>query len=155
VLALPQVQILDEAHAREHSLEVHLPFLQEVLGDFTLIPLVVGTAAPEDVSAVLNVLWGGPETLIVIGSDLSHYYDYTTARRLDQATSRAIEALRPQDLGAEQACGHTPIRDCLKSWPRVGGGVRSKEREAEEQSRCSKLTITVHRPIWICWCLRS
>jgi MEMO1 family protein len=113
VLALPQVQILDEAHAREHSLEVHLPFLQEVLGDFTLIPLVVGKAAPEEVSAVLDVLWGGPETLIIISSDLSHYYDYNTARRLDQATSRAIEARRPQDIGAEQACGHTPINGLL------------------------------------------
>ena len=107
------MQILDEAHAREHSLEVHLPFLQEVLGDFTLIPLVVGKAAPEDVSAVLDMLWGGPETLIVISSDLSHYYDYTIARRLDQATSRAIEALRPQDIGAEQACGCTPINGLL------------------------------------------
>jgi AmmeMemoRadiSam system protein B len=113
VLALPQVQILDEAHAREHSLEVHLPFLQEVLDDFTLIPLVVGKAAPEEVSAVLDVLWGGPETLIIISSDLSHYYDYNTAWRLDQATSRAIEALRPQDIGAEQACGRTPINGLL------------------------------------------
>lgn len=113
VLALPQVWILDEAHALEHSLEVHLPFLQEVLGDLTLIPLVVGEATPEEVSEVLNALWGGAETLIVISSDLSHYYDYDTAWRFDQATSRAIEALRPQDIRAEQACGRNPINGLL------------------------------------------
>jgi MEMO1 family protein len=113
VLALPQVQILNEAHALEHSLEVHLPFLQEVLGAVTLIPLVVGEATPEEVGEVLDVLWDGPETLIVISSDLSHYYDYDTARRLDQATSRAIEALRPQDIRSEQACGRNPINGLL------------------------------------------
>jgi AmmeMemoRadiSam system protein B len=115
VLTLPQVQILDEAHAREHSLEVHLPFLQEVLGDFTLIPLVVGAAEPEAVSQVLDVLWNGPETLIVISSDLSHYRDYNTAQRLDQATSRAIEALRPQDIRPEHACGRNSINGLLSA----------------------------------------
>src|SRR5581483_5765877 len=73
-LALPQVRILDEAHMQEHSLEVHLPFLQEILGDFTFLPLVVGAAEPEAVSEVLRALWNGPETLIVVSSDLSHYY---------------------------------------------------------------------------------
>lgn len=114
-LALPQVRILDEAHAQEHSLEVHLPFLQELLGDFTFLPLVVGAAAPEVVSEVLRALWNGPETLIVVSSDLSHYYDYHTARRLDQATSDAIEALRPQDIGPEQACGRHPINGLLST----------------------------------------
>jgi MEMO1 family protein len=125
VLTLPQVQILDEAHAREHSLEVHLPFLQEVLGPFTLIPLVVGKAAPEDVSEVLDVLWGGPETLIVISSDLSHYYDYNTAQRLDQGTSRAIEALRPQDIRPEHACGCHPINGLLYAARRHGLRART------------------------------
>src|SRR6266566_2684238 len=91
--SLPQVQTFDAAHAHEHSLEVHLPFLQEVLGEFTLMPLVVGEAEPAEVGEVLERLWGGAETLIVVSSDLSHYHDYASAQRIDRATSRAIEAL--------------------------------------------------------------
>jgi AmmeMemoRadiSam system protein B len=113
VLALPQVRLLDEAHALEHSLEVHLPFLQEVLGQFKLVPLVVGDADPEEVAQVLETLWGGEETLLVISSDLSHYHDYETARRMDAATSKAIETLRPQDIGFEDACGRNPINGLL------------------------------------------
>jgi hypothetical protein len=113
IVALPQVQVLDEAHAAEHSLEVQLPFLQTVLDDFTLIPLVVGKATPAEVGEVLEALWGGAETLIVISSDLSHYHDYDTARQLDCATSRAIEALRPQDIRAEQACGRYAVQGLL------------------------------------------
>jgi MEMO1 family protein len=107
--ALPPVQVLDEAHAEEHSLEVHLPFLQTVLADFAVVPLAVGEASAEEVGQVLELLWGGPETLIVVSSDLSHYYDYDTARRLDRATSRAIEELRPEDIKYEQACGRVPV----------------------------------------------
>ena len=103
------VEVSDEAHALEHSLEVQLPFLQQVLTDFALVPLVVGRACPEEVAAVLERLWGGSETLIVISSDLSHYLDYETARRLDRATSRAIEELRPEAIAHDQACGQIPI----------------------------------------------
>ena len=110
---LPEVSVLDQAHAQEHSLEVHLPFLQEVLGEFRLVPLVVGDARPAEVGAVLEALWGGPETLIVISSDLSHYRDYQTARALDQATSQAIEELRFEDIGYEQACGRNPVNGLL------------------------------------------
>ena len=110
---LPQVRVLDAAHAQEHSLEVHLPFLQEVLGEFSLVPLVVGEAAPAEVGEVLERLWGGPETLIVISSDLSHYHDYATAQQLDRATSRAIEALRYEDIGYEDACGRNPVNGLL------------------------------------------
>jgi MEMO1 family protein len=112
-LVLPQVHPLDAAHSREHCLEVHLPFLQEVLGEFSLVPLVVGEVTAEEVGEVLDVLWGGSETLIIISSDLSHYYDYATAKRLDEAASRAIEALRPEDIRDEQACGRYPIRGLL------------------------------------------
>jgi AmmeMemoRadiSam system protein B len=124
LLALPQVRVLDQAHRGEHSLEVQLPFLQEVLIDFTLVPLVVGDAAPEEVSEVIETLWGGDETLIVISSDLSHYHDYATARRLDAATSRAIEALRPQDIGFEDACGRIPVNGLLLS--ARGHGLRAE-----------------------------
>lgn len=110
---LPQVRVHDAAHAEEHSLEVHLPFLQELLGDFRLVPIVVGDASPEDVAEVLERLWGGPETLIVVSSDLSHYHDYATAQKLDRATSQAIEGLRYEDIGYEDACGRTPVGGLL------------------------------------------
>jgi AmmeMemoRadiSam system protein B len=110
---LPDVGFLEQAHAQEHSLEVHLPFLQEVLGDFKLVPLVVGDARPTEVGAVLEALWGGPETLIVISSDLSHYHDYQTARVMDRRNLQAIEALRFEDIGYEQACGRNPVNGLL------------------------------------------
>jgi AmmeMemoRadiSam system protein B len=110
---LPQVKVMDAAHEAEHSLEVHLPFLQTILAQFALVPLAVGQASPNDVGEVLEQLWGGPETLIVISSDLSHYYDYDTAHRLDSATSRAIEQLRPQDIQYDHACGRIPINGLL------------------------------------------
>ena len=114
ISGLPQVRLMDEAHAQEHSLEVHLPFLQTVLDDFQLIPLVVGDASAEDVAEVLEQIWGGPETLIVISSDLSHYHSYTTANKLDQQTSHAIENLQPEKIQYEMACGRNPVNGFLK-----------------------------------------
>jgi AmmeMemoRadiSam system protein B len=113
VLALPQVQILEAAHAQEHSLEVQLPFLQETLGPFTWIPLVTGDASADEVAEVLETVWGGPETLILVSSDLSHYHDYASARSLDLATTTAIENLRYEELHGERACGYVGIRGLL------------------------------------------
>ncbi len=113
LLSLPQVVKLDAAHANEHSLEVQLPFLQLLLGDFELVPLVVGDAEGDQVAEVLERLWGGPETLIVISSDLSHYHDYVTAQRMDRATSDAIVGLHPEQLGYEDACGRIPVAGLL------------------------------------------
>jgi len=110
---LPQVVLSDEAHRWEHSLEVQLPFLQIALDEFSLVPLVVGDATMQEVEEVLEILWGGPETLIVVSSDLSHYHDYHTAQRLDNATSAAITALRSEDIHYEQACGRNPILGLL------------------------------------------
>ncbi|HWX19279.1 MAG TPA: AmmeMemoRadiSam system protein B [Candidatus Binatia bacterium] len=121
---LPQVSILDEAHAREHALEVQLPFLQTVLDQFTVLPLVVGEASAEDVSQVIESLWGGPETRFVISSDLSHYSDYETARQLDRATADAIEALKPEILAEDAACGVVPIRGLLRV--ASGHGLRAR-----------------------------
>src|SRR5664279_944504 len=115
VRALPQVKELDEAHAQEHSLEVQLPFLQCVLGDFKLVPLAVGDATPEEISQAFDALWGGPETRFVISSDLSHYQDFQTAQRLDRATAKAIEALKPAGIGEERACGRMPICGLLQA----------------------------------------
>lgn len=105
---LPGVEVSGDAHALEHSLEVQLPFLQCVLGDFALVPLAVGAAAPQAVAGVLDRVWGGPETLVVVSSDLSHYLPYNAARVRDRGTVDAILALR-DDLDHEQACGATPV----------------------------------------------
>ncbi|MBK8908287.1 MAG: AmmeMemoRadiSam system protein B [Rhodospirillales bacterium] len=113
IRTLPQVQVFEATHRDEHSLEVHLPFLQAVLGDFRVVPLVVGQATAIEVAEVLEALWGGPETLIVISSDLSHYLDYDAARKSDSATCRAIEALDGSAIDYDQACGRIPIAGLL------------------------------------------
>ena len=113
VQGMPQVVTLDAAHANEHSLEVQLPFLQLLLDEFELVPLVVGDAEAGQVAEVLERLWGGAETLIVISSDLSHYHDYATAQRMDRATSDAIVGLHPEQLGYEDACGRIPVAGLL------------------------------------------
>lgn len=103
------VTVLDEAHVMEHSLEVHLPFLQEVLNDFSLVPLVVGETQPQEVSRVLDELWQEHNTIIVVSSDLSHYEDYETARQLDSKTSRNIENLDSDSIHYHDACGRNPV----------------------------------------------
>ncbi len=113
--SLSGVVLSDEAHAREHSLEVHLPFLQSVLEHFTLVPLTVGDASPEDVQRVMAALWGGPETCIVVSSDLSHFHDSQTAREQDGATADAIEELKASDITENQACGRISIRALLEA----------------------------------------
>jgi len=114
ILQLPFVEYIEQAHTYEHSLEVHLPFLQEVLDNFKIVPIVAGEASPEQVSQVLDTLWGGDETLIVISSDLSHYHDYATAQQLDKSTSQAIEQLQYEQLASESACGKVPLSGLLK-----------------------------------------
>lgn len=108
IAQLPQVSVSAQVHELEHSLEVQLPFLQSVLGDFSLLPLAVGMASAEEVAEVLETIWGGEETLIVISSDLSHYLPYATAQRVDRATVQSILDLQ-QPISHDQACGGTPI----------------------------------------------
>lgn len=110
---LPQVSIDDAPHAPEHSLEVHLPFLQAVLESFSLIPLAVGQATAEEIAEVLERLWGGDETLIVISSDLSHYLPYDIARQIDRSTSEAILLLNDH-IQPEEACGAFPVNGFLR-----------------------------------------
>jgi AmmeMemoRadiSam system protein B/AmmeMemoRadiSam system protein A len=110
---LPGVQTMEQAHAEEHSLEVHLPFLQRCLDSFCLIPLVVGDATPETVARVIQTLWGGPETLLVISSDLSHYLPYEDALARDTETTGLIEA-RWTGLTGSQACGCKPLNGLLR-----------------------------------------
>ena len=106
--ALPQVQVSEAAHAQEHSLEVQLPFLQTALHNFAIVPFAVGDATAREVAEVIERLWGGPETLIVVSSDLSHYHAYFAAQAIDRDTATAILAL-DSSLDHEQACGATPI----------------------------------------------
>lgn len=113
LLRLPGVVVDDHAHAPEHSLEVHLPFLQRALAELTLVPLVVGAADPRTVAAVLDAVWGGPETLIVVSSDLSHYLDHDTATRRDRTTAAAIVAGQGDALDGHDACGAVPLRGLL------------------------------------------
>lgn len=113
VAHLPQVEVNDAAHAAEHSLEVQLPFLQAVLGEFSIVPFVVGGATGAQVAEVMDLLWGGPETLIVVSSDLSHYLPYAEAQEMDRATTDEI--LHGHALTRyNQACGATPINGLIE-----------------------------------------
>jgi hypothetical protein len=126
---LPQVVRSAAAHAQEHSLEVQLPFLQKMLGEFSLLPLAVGAATGAEVAQVLERLWGGPETLIVISTDLSHYHPYEEARRIDGATLERIQA-RATDIGHDQACGATALNGFL-------GLCRAKGLEVRLLAACN------------------
>lgn len=117
---LPWVTYSDEAHAMEHSLEVQLPFLQDTFPDFELLPFVVGAASAEQVEALLDRLWGGEETLIVVSSDLSHYRSYEAAREIDGFTTGEIRDLRHAALTGEHACGYLPISGLLRTAARRG-----------------------------------
>jgi AmmeMemoRadiSam system protein B len=125
LLELPQVIEMDMAHEAEHSLEVQLPFLQRLLGTFELVPLVVGESSPRQVGEVLERLWGGGETLILISSDLSHYLDYDTASERDAATAGHIERLEHDAIGHEDACGRNPINGLL--WLARERGMRVEQ----------------------------
>ena len=123
-LDLPGTQVSDEAHAFEHSLEVHLPFLQAALDEFELIPIVVGVCPAGQVEAVLDALWGGDETLIVVSSDLSHFHAYDEAREIDARTSARIES-RDASLHGEEACGAYAVNGLLLAAQARGLRIRT------------------------------
>jgi AmmeMemoRadiSam system protein B len=123
-LRQPGVERNDAPHAPEHSLEVHLPFLQVALDRFSLVPLLVGRAGEAEVGQVLDALWGGPETCVIASTDLSHFHDQATARTLDAATAQAITELRGQELAAEAACGYEGVRGLL--WVARRRGLRCR-----------------------------
>jgi AmmeMemoRadiSam system protein B len=112
--SLPFVTELDQAHMMEHSLEVHLPFLQLTLGEFQLVPIVAGDASPDEVDQLITKALHHKKTLLVISSDLSHYHDYQTAQKLDSDTCHAIETLSINELDSQHACGYIPVRGLLK-----------------------------------------
>jgi len=123
LLQLPAVNRREDAHCWEHSLEVQLPFLQQILSGFCLLPVVVGMATAEEVAEVLDRAWGGEETLIVISSDLSHFHSYDEARERDSRTSRAILDLR-SDIQPEQACGCHAVNGLTLAASRRGMRIR-------------------------------
>jgi hypothetical protein len=116
---LPFVESSDRPHALEHCLEVHLPFLVAVLGAFRLVPVVVGGASPGEMAQLLEEVWGGDETLVVVSSDLSHYLPYASARARDRDTAQAILDLDPR-LDPEDACGAAPVNGLLEIARRRG-----------------------------------
>lgn len=122
LLKMPQVKEFDLAHQYEHSLEVHLPFLQKVIGEFVLVPVVVGDCSPYVVADLLDYFWQQEDTLIVVSSDLSHFRDYDSARIIDGKTSKAIESLQ-YDLNGEQACGCYAINGLLLEASRTNNTV--------------------------------
>ncbi len=115
ILSLPSVRHREEIHVPEHALEVLLPFLQITLGEFSIVPILAGDASPSQTAEVLEAVWGGPETLVAVSSDLSHYYSYDKARELDQSTADAIETLDETGIGPDRACGRVPIQGLLQA----------------------------------------
>jgi len=130
ISGMPGVIPFDMAHEKEHSLETHLPFLQLALDQFSIVPLVIGDTDPREIAAVFEALWGGPETLFAISSDLSHYMSYNAARKLDTSTSQAIENLRPEDIGYDQACGRLPIQGLLMCAKKHGLKARTLDQRS-------------------------
>ena len=120
LVAAGSIVVSDRAHAGEHSLEVHLPFLQVALGGVSVLPLVVGQVPAAAVADLLDSVWGGEETLIVVSTDLSHYHDHDTATELDRRTAAAIAARRPEAVEPGDACGVYPLRGLLAAAGRRG-----------------------------------
>lgn len=101
----PDVRVNAEAYAKEHSIEVELPFLQVRLGTFSVLPLLVGDIDPARLSGMIDRLWGGPDTLIVISTDLTHFMTAAQASKLDANTASKIETAEPDGLTGREACG--------------------------------------------------
>jgi AmmeMemoRadiSam system protein B len=114
LIGFPNVVVDDRPHADEHSIEVQLPFLQRVLNEFALVPIVVGRSTPGTVAEVLEAVWGGPETVVLVSSDLSHYEDHDSAARHDRSTARAIISQATDEIGPFDACGAYPLCGLLE-----------------------------------------
>ena len=114
LLRFPEVQLRDDAHQDEHCLEVQLPFLQEILNEFELIPAVVGEISPDSLSGLLENLLQDPQNLLLLSTDLSHFHSYSEAQEIDQETAEAIETFEDEKILPEQACGTHPLRGLLR-----------------------------------------
>jgi hypothetical protein len=141
LLSLPYIYESIDAHKKEHSLEVQLPFIQYIFKNHTykILPLAVGKISPEQILEVLKTLYNN-QTLIIVSSDLSHYYDYKTAKALDEKTAIAIEELNPYQIQFEQACGRLPIQGLLlfakeKNWKPIRLDLRNSGDTSGDKSR--------------------
>lgn len=122
--SIPSIAASAPAHAREHSLEVQLPFVQRVLPHAKLVPLAVGHAPAHEVGRALEALWGGDETLVLVSSDLSHYHPYADARAIDRETADRIVSLDPTEIPGDRACGAAGINGLL--WVARRRGMRAE-----------------------------
>jgi AmmeMemoRadiSam system protein B len=148
VASLPQMLVDDTPHRPEHALEVELPFLQTNFGALPIIPLVVGRASGEEVAEILAQLWDA-DTLVVVSSDLSHYHDYATAKRIDADTAAAIEGLDERSIGAERACGYLPIRGLLIEARRRGLAVHRRDLRNSGDTAGDRSSV-VGYGAWVC-----
>jgi MEMO1 family protein len=136
------VRRADEAHVQEHSVEVHLPFLQVTLGELRIAPLLIGTTSDEAIADVLEATWGGDETLIVVSSDLSHDLEYDLGRSRDAKTSRAIERLAHDEIGQADACGSSAIRALLRVAQRRGLAVETLDVRSSGDTLAHRENVT-------------
>jgi len=135
-----QVVADDRPHAEEHSIELHLPFLQRCVNTFHLVPLLVGHATGEQVAEVLAAVWGGDETLVVCSTDLSHFHPDPEARRIDAETAGFIVAGEGTRLDGQRACGYVGVQGLLRQAASEGLGVelldlRNSSQTAGEAGR--------------------
>jgi len=118
------IEINDQAHAAEHSLEVQLPFLQRSLDHFRLVPIVAGDCDPAEIQAIIRHYWGEADTLLIISTDLSHFLSDADAREMDQRTADAVMDLAPEKIGELQACGRIPLKALLAVAREYGAQIR-------------------------------
>ncbi len=124
---VPGVESRPEAHHGEHSLEVHLPFIQRVLVGARVVPILVGDAPSSLVAGVLEALWDAAKTVTIVSSDLSHYLDYALAQRVDRVTASRIEAVGFDEIGPSEACGWGAINGLLRVAASLRLGVRTAD----------------------------
>ena len=137
----PDVIVFESSHAHEHSLEVHLPFLQTILGEFTLVPIVVGQTTAGAVASLIETLWEGPETLIVVSSDLSHHLTYNEARASDADLCTAIETFDVSHVDHQHACGATPVGGLLLAARQHGLAVRTLDMRNSGDTGGDKFSV--------------
>jgi MEMO1 family protein len=130
VSAQPDFRYIREAHTREHSLEIQLPFLQMVLGDFQIVPIIMGRQDYETAERLARVLealvHGRRDTLLLASSDLSHYHPSRQAMMLDDCFASHVLALDAKGLardlatGKTEACGGGPVLSILLAAKQLG-----------------------------------
>jgi AmmeMemoRadiSam system protein B len=141
---------LDQAFQQEHCLEVQLPFISELFPNAKITPLLVGNAKYSDVATLLKKLWGDKDTLIIISSDLSHYHDYKTANKLDQATSDAIESIQPDKMEPHSACGKIPIQGLLQCAKEFGLKVNKLDLRNSGDTAGDKSRVVGYGAYYLC-----